>query len=100
RARFRVEAQTMARLRSRHIVRVFDCGVHENAPYIALELLTGEDLAVRLKRVRRLDPETTYRTVSQIARGLGLAHAAGIVHRDLKPENVSPASEDGEEVAK
>jgi serine/threonine-protein kinase len=100
RARFQVEATTLARLHSRHVVRVFDYGVYEDVPYIALELLRGEDLGERLARVGRLGLEATYRIVSQIARGLSRAHAAGIVHRDLKPENVFLAHEDGEEIVK
>jgi serine/threonine-protein kinase len=101
RARFHVEARTIAQLRSPNVVRVLDHGVGDDlAPYIAMELLEGEDLGARLRRVGRLDAQTTCQIVSHVARGLFKAHAAGIVHRDLKPENIFLAQEGEEEVVK
>jgi hypothetical protein len=100
RAQFHLEARAIAQVRSPHVVRVLDHDVCDDVPYIAMEFLEGEDLGARLQRVGRLDPRATYRIVSQVAHGLGKAHAAGIVHRDLKPENVFLAREDDEEVVK
>jgi serine/threonine protein kinase len=100
RSQFHLEARAIAQVRSPHVVRVLDHEVCDDVPYIAMEFLEGEDLGARLQRVGRLDPRATYRIVSQVAHGLGKAHAAGIVHRDLKPENVFLAREDDEEVVK
>jgi serine/threonine-protein kinase len=101
RARFNVEARATARLHSPHVVRVLDHSLGEDvAPYIAMEFLDGEDLRARLVRVGRLSARATYDVVSQVARGLGHAHAAGIVHRDLKPENIFFAREGEDEVVK
>ncbi len=99
-AQFHVEARTIAQVKSPHVVRVLDHDVCGETPYIAMEFLEGEDLRTRLQRARRLDSLATHAIVSQIARGLSKAHAAGIVHRDLKPENVFLAEEDGETVVK
>jgi serine/threonine protein kinase len=99
-AQFHVEARTIAQAQSPHVVRVLDHDVSGDVPYIAMELLRGEDLRERLHREGRLDPIATCRIVSQIARALAKAHAAGIMHRDLKPENVFIAKEDGEEIVK
>src|SRR5882672_5832447 len=88
RQRFEREAKAAAQLRSPHVVQVHDHGVWEDTPYIAMEYLEGEDLAHRLDRVGRLSRAETSRIVSQVARALTKAHAAGIVHRDLKPENI------------
>lgn len=97
RTRFQREARAAAQLRSAHVVQILDHGEHQGLPYIAMELLEGEDLSTRLKRVGRLDPATTLRFVTQIAKALGKAHAAGLVHRDLKPANVYIIpDEDGE----
>src|ERR1700682_5183593 len=100
RAQFYLEARSIAQVRSPHVVRILDHDVCDDVPYIAMEFLEGEDLGARLQRVGRLDLRATYQIVSQIARGLGKAHAAGIVHRDLKPENIFLAREDDEEVVK
>ncbi len=98
--RFRREAQAAASLRSAHVVQVLDYGVHESTPYLVMELMHGESLAGCLERERRLTPERTVAIVTQVARALGRAHAAGIVHRDLKPDNIFLVREDDQELVK
>ncbi|MCC6554208.1 MAG: serine/threonine protein kinase [Polyangiaceae bacterium] len=85
--RFSREARTTGALRSPHVVQILDSGQDGGLPFIAMELLEGETLEQRLQRVRTLSPRETLDIVTQIARGIGKAHAAGIVHRDLKPAN-------------
>ncbi|HVJ17787.1 MAG TPA: serine/threonine-protein kinase [Polyangiaceae bacterium] len=100
RLRFAREARAAAQVRSTHVVDVFDHGEWEGVPFIAMEYLVGEDLGERLERCGRLDADTTYRVVAQVARALTRAHAAGIVHRDLKPENVFLVREEEGELCK
>jgi serine/threonine protein kinase len=102
RARFDREVRLAAGLRSPHVVQVLDHGVDETTriPFIAMELLEGESLAQRLKRLGRLSPSETFGVVSQIVRALSRAHEAGIVHRDLKPENIFLVQNDDEQLAK
>ncbi|HVU04275.1 MAG TPA: protein kinase [Polyangiaceae bacterium] len=89
RSRFVNEAKAAARLRSKHVVQVFDQGVGEDGrPYIVMEFLHGEPLDRRLDRQGKLDPEETARITLHVSRALARAHEQGIVHRDLKPENV------------
>jgi tRNA A-37 threonylcarbamoyl transferase component Bud32 len=89
RSRFENEARAAARLRSKHVVEVYDHGVSDDGrPFIVMEFLEGEPLDRRLDRVGRLTAKETAHIVLQVCRGLTKAHAAGIVHRDLKPENV------------
>jgi serine/threonine-protein kinase len=97
RTRFEFEARAIAQLQSPHVVRILDYALVDDVPFIAMEYLQGEDLASRLSRVGRLDPATTYRIVSQVARGLAKAHLAKLVHRDIKPENIFLAREDDEQ---
>src|SRR5580693_5041107 len=82
--RFEREAKAAATLRSPHVVQILDHGVYEGTPYIAMELLEGEDLGKRLQRVGRLSPRDTHGIVMQVCRALSKAHSLGIVHRDLK----------------
>jgi serine/threonine protein kinase len=88
RQRFEREAMTVARLQSPHIVQVYDYGVDHRSPFIVMELMSGEDLRRRLKRMGRLPLQETGRLLVHAALGLGEAHAAGLVHRDLKPANL------------
>jgi serine/threonine-protein kinase len=74
--------------------------VEEGVPYIAMEVLDGEDLGGRLERVGTLTPEATARVLTHVARAIGKAHELGIVHRDLKPDNIFIVHNEDEEVAK
>jgi eukaryotic-like serine/threonine-protein kinase len=87
--RFTREAQVAFNLQSEHVVRVLDFGATEDGnPYLAMEFLTGEDLAQVLHRLGRLPFGEVIALVSQACEGLAEAHARGIVHRDLKPANL------------
>ncbi|WP_437678780.1 protein kinase domain-containing protein [Sorangium sp. So ce131] len=100
RIRFEREATAIARLRDPHVVSIYDYGIDRGRPYIAMELLDGEDLQARLSRVKRLPLSAVASVVTQVARGLAAAHAAGIVHRDLKPANVLFARTEAAETVK
>ena len=98
--RFMREAQSAATLRSPHVVQILDYGVDDKLPFIVMELLDGENLAQRLRRLTRLSSGDTARIVTHIGRAVARAHEAGIVHRDLKPENVFLIRNEDEEIAK
>lgn len=97
--RFLREARAMAQLKSPYVVQVFDhgsCHVEQDeVVYLTMELLVGESLRDRLKRVGKLDPASAMRVMSHVGRAVALAHGRGIVHRDLKPANIFLA-ENGE----
>jgi eukaryotic-like serine/threonine-protein kinase len=98
--RFRREARAAARLKSAHIVQVFDYGFDGGEPYIAMELLEGESLRDLLEREGSLPLHRAAALVAEIAKGLQVAHEAGIVHRDLKPSNLFLSRVGGEQVVK
>jgi serine/threonine-protein kinase len=70
------------------VVKIFDYGLAEDTPFIAMELLEGETLRRRLQRKGPLPLAEAQQLLRQVARGVERAHRAGIVHRDLKPENI------------
>jgi serine/threonine-protein kinase len=86
--RFTREGKIAGRLKAPNVIEVFDVGTADGIPFIAMELLVGEDLSAKLRREERLDLSTVVELVEQVARGLDAAHAAGVVHRDLKPQNI------------
>jgi eukaryotic-like serine/threonine-protein kinase len=98
-ARFSQEATAAARIKSPYVVQVLDHGVFEGTPYIAMELLEGEDLSRRLER-GALGPGELGAILNQACKGLAAAHALGIVHRDIKPANLFLTQSAGELVVK
>ena len=90
RERFRREATVAAHVDSEFIVDVFDAGVDEatGMPFLVMELLRGEELGQKLKRVGRLEPDEMLNYLHYVALALDKTHQASIIHRDLKPANI------------
>jgi serine/threonine-protein kinase len=100
--RFAREAKAAVKLAAEtdYVVKVIDYGVDRATSYIAMELLSGEDLAARLSRVGRLSPEALCPILRQIASALKKAHRMNLVHRDIKPANIFLVARDEEERVK
>jgi serine/threonine protein kinase len=87
--RFRNEAAAASRVKSPHVVQIFDHGVTKDGiPFIVMELLEGRDLAEHVLRNGPMPPKLAADMIAQIARALTKAHEVGIIHRDIKPENI------------
>jgi serine/threonine protein kinase len=86
--RFLREARATAAIDHPNVVTVYQVGLSDGRPYMAMQLLSGETLETRLGREPRLSPAEAARIGGEIAAGLGAAHARGLVHRDVKPSNV------------
>lgn len=88
-ARFTREAKAAAQLRSEHVAHVLDAGATEDGtPYMAMEYLEGQSLALMLQAHGRLDVVSAVEYIIQACEGLAEAHSRGIVHRDIKPDNL------------
>ena len=88
RARVFREAQLAGGLQHPNITTVYEFGVDGIVPFLAQELLSGEDLDKRLSRQPPLAVEEKIRILMAVASALECAHAAGIIHRDVKPANI------------
>jgi serine/threonine protein kinase len=86
--RFRREALALERLNHPNVVRIVAHGVDASAPFIAMELLQGENLRCLIERRGALPSRQALDITRHAASGLGAAHALGIVHRDVKPSNL------------
>ena len=85
--RFRREAHLLAALNHPNIAAIYGLEEADGRPFLALELVEGEDLKVRLSR-GAIPVDEALEIARQIAEALEEAHSKGIVHRDLKPANV------------
>jgi serine/threonine protein kinase len=101
-ARFLNEARAASAIRHRGIIEILDSGTlePEGAPYIIMELLEGEGLDARLRRLGRLGVADAVQVARETASALVAAHAKGVVHRDLKPANLFLVREEGGERVK
>jgi WD40 repeat protein/tetratricopeptide (TPR) repeat protein len=86
-ARFRVEAEAVARLRHPNIVPIHHVGQHAGAPFLVLELVEGRSLAHRLAGTPQ-PADWAAATMETLARAIHAAHRQGVVHRDLSPANI------------
>ncbi|HTN92294.1 MAG TPA: protein kinase, partial [Sorangium sp.] len=90
RDRFALEARVAARVGGGGVVDVLNAGVDEatGAPFLVMELLRGEDMSQRLRRLGQLSPGEAVSTLHQTAAALDTMHRASVIHRDLKPGNL------------
>jgi serine/threonine-protein kinase len=87
--RFRREAQTLAALRSRNTIELFDYGVADDGTFFyVMELLDGLDLESLVMKHGRQPAGRVLRLLMQVCRSLSEAHEVGLVHRDVKPANL------------
>jgi tetratricopeptide (TPR) repeat protein len=86
-ARFRTEAEAVARLKHPNIVQIFEVGTQGGFPYCTLEYVDGGTLARKVAGTPQL-PRDAARLTETLAGAIHAAHLRGIVHRDLKPANI------------
>jgi serine/threonine protein kinase len=88
RQRFEREAKLMALLEHPNCVSVIDYGLHDEKPYLVMDLVRGTSLIELLDRETRLEVGKSCDVIRQVLAGLAHAHELGIVHRDIKPANI------------
>src|SRR5450432_2056967 len=87
--RFEREARAISSLVSPHTVTAFDFGEAEDGSwFLAMEMLEGETVGERLRRVGRFEWFDAVRFTRDALKSLAEAHSKGIIHRDLKPDNL------------
>jgi serine/threonine protein kinase len=90
-ARFRREAETIARLYHPNIVQIYDFGEVSGQPFLTLEYVAGGSLADKVGTP--LPPREAAQLVRTLARATHFAHQQGIVHSNLRPLNVNLTAE-------
>ena len=87
RRRFKAEAEAAAALAHPNIVSINEVGEANGRSYISMRLITGKDLARKL-RGQPMDPREACELMTRVCNAIQFAHDQGILHRDLKPSNI------------
>jgi serine/threonine-protein kinase len=85
---FKSEIKLARRITHPNVLRTFDFGEFQGAPYISMEYVRGLTLRYLLQQTGRLPYSAALRIARQLCMGLDAAHQVGVVHRDIKPENL------------
>src|SRR5438270_852340 len=86
-ARFRAEAEAVARLQHPNIVQIHDVAEQDGRPYFSLEFVNGGTLAQRVNGTPQPAPASA-KLIHTLAQAIHTAHQHGIIHRDLKPAKI------------
>ena len=88
--RFEVEARTVGRFNSAHVVMVHDVGFEQGVHYLVMEFVQGKNLRdhVKLLAGGRLPAAEAIPLLRQACKGLEEAQRLGVIHRDIKPDNL------------
>jgi hypothetical protein len=87
-ARFRREAELLARLQHPHILPIISSDSRGDILYYIMPYVQGESVRHRLEREGKFPVDDAIRILTEMADALSYAHAAGVLHRDIKPENI------------
>jgi serine/threonine-protein kinase len=83
--RFTRERDLLAALEHPNIGRLYDAGIADGQPFLALELITGRPITLH---VAELPLRQRLQLFQQVLAAVGFAHARLVIHRDLKPNNI------------
>lgn len=86
--RFRLEAESAARLDHPHIISIYEIGEERGRHFFSMQLAEGGSLALRLGQGYRPSCSESVQLLIPLARAVHFAHQRGILHRDIKPGNI------------
>ncbi len=86
--RFRREVKLARRVTHRNVARTFELGHADGLMFCTMELVEGESLTRRLRRLPRLSTAEVVGIAGSLCEALTAAHAVDVIHRDIKPDNV------------
>ena len=88
RERFVRESRLAASINHPNIIPIYDAGEEDGLLYIAMRYVAGSDLKSMIRQEGPISLRRSADIISQVARGLSVAHDRGLVHRDIKPANI------------
>lgn len=91
--RFQREIESLAKMNHPNIVTVFDCGEHNNRPFLVMEIVNGPSLH-QLTARNSPSTEEVHLIANQVCSAMSYAHELDIIHRDLTLKNIMVTRED------
>lgn len=89
RQRFKIEAETMSRLKHDNIVKLIGYIEDGDGAYIIMEYVEGKDLNKYIKNETGPMPtDKALPLMIQILNAFAFAHQHDVIHRDIKPSNI------------
>jgi len=99
--RFHHEAKSASQISHPNAVTLYDYGVENGLPFLAMEFIDGATLKTLIAQEAPIPVERVQNILKQLCSALNEAHKAGIIHRDIKPDNfMIRRGEHGEDIAK
>ena len=95
RERFEREARAAGRLSHPNIVTIYEFGIFDGRPFIAMEFVRGEPLSKLIRRRESIPLVRKLEMMEGLCSGLAHAHKTGMVHRDIKPANLMVDNDGG-----
>jgi len=86
--RFLEEARSGASIPHDNIVTVYQVGIENGMPFLAMQFLQGESLGAKLEREKKIPYSEALKIIKEVANGLVVAHESELIHRDIKPDNI------------
>ncbi len=91
--RMRIEAKNSAYLAHPAIAALFDYYENNGMGFLIMEYIPWPSLAQIYKEAGKIPPKKLLPLISQVAKGLYVAHKNGVIHRDIKPANIMVSPE-------
>jgi len=89
------EARLQARVDHPSVCKVFEVGMEDGRPFIAMEFVDGKLLH---EVTEDMSTEQKILIMKEVTEAVQAAHAVGLIHRDLKPANIMIAEVSGGEL--
>ena len=86
--RFQREMQLSLKIDHPNIVKVYECQLNEDPPYMVMDFLAEGSLEDKLTKDGLVSPFEVLKVAKDMASALQHIERKGIVHRDIKPANI------------